>query len=145
MLAGFRSRWMIPWRGFEGFGNLASDVERLRNRQRRRVTTNPLGQGRAGNELHHQSPHIAGFFDTVNLRDVWMIERREQLRFTPEAGEAFGIAGDRRLHNLDRDLAIENRVAGLVDVAHATRPDARADVIRTDATTFEAFGDFAVE
>jgi hypothetical protein len=42
-------------------------------------------------------------------------------------------------------LPIENRIAGLVHIAHATGPDVRADVIRTEAATFEALGDFAVE
>jgi hypothetical protein len=44
-----------------------------------------------------------------------MIERREHLRFSPEAGEAVGIAGDGGQQDFDRDLAIERRVASLVD------------------------------
>ena len=82
--------------------------------------------------------YAVGVFEPVDLRDVRMIERREHLRFSPEAGEAVGIAGDGGQQDFDRDLAIERRVAGLVDLAHPARADPRRDLIRADALPLEA-------
>ena len=66
------------------------------------------------------------------------MSEREHLRFTTEAREAIGIVGNGRLQDLDRDLAIERRVAGLVDLAHPARADSRRDLIRADALPLEA-------
>jgi hypothetical protein len=145
--------------GFEGRGDLRGDAERFRQGKRRglvviisrrrrlhgRATANPLGERGTGHKLHHQRPHLAGVFEAVNLRDVRMIERREELRFAAEAGEILGIAGDGRQQDLDRDMPAEDRVAALVDLAHAAGADARLDVIGADATTREALGHVAVE
>ena len=48
-----------------------------------------------------------------------MIERREHLRFALEARQAIGIAGERRRQHLDRDVAIQLRIARAIDLAHA--------------------------
>jgi len=74
----------------------------------------------------------------VDLCDVRMIERREHLCFSPEAGEAVGIAGDGGQQDFDRDLAIERRITGLVDFAHPARADSRRYLIRADALPLEA-------
>jgi hypothetical protein len=43
------------------------------------------------------------------------------------------VAGELRGQDLDRDDAIEPRVAGPIDLAHATGPDGRDDLIRPEA------------
>jgi hypothetical protein len=62
-----------------------------------------------------------------------MIERREDLRFALESGQALRVGGERRWEHLDRDLAPEFVVVGQVHLAHPAGSDQRADLVSTDA------------
>jgi hypothetical protein len=55
----------------------------------------------------------------VDRGDVRVAERRQQLRFPPEACEPLGIGGDRLRQELERDVAPEPRVLRAPDLAHA--------------------------
>lgn len=123
-------------RGFEGVRDLRRDSERLVDGNR--PADDPIGECRALDQLHHQGVCAVGVFEPVDLRDVLMIERRKHPRLSPEAGEALGIAGNGGQQDLDRDLAIERRVAGPVDLAHPARADTRRELIRADALPLEA-------
>ena len=48
----------------------------------------------------------------------------ERLRFAREPREPFGIAGERVGQDLDRDVAIELRIARAIHLAHAAGADA---------------------
>ena len=74
----------------------------------------------------------------MDLRDVRMIEGRKELRFPAEPCEAIGIVGDGGQQDLDRDVAIQRRVAGAIDLAHPARADARRDLVHANALTLEA-------
>ncbi len=54
-----------------------------------------------------------------------------------ESGESFRIAQEDRGENLDRDVAVQLRVARPVDVSHAAGPEQRYDLIGTDALAQE--------
>ena len=75
----------------------------------------------------------ARFFKAVNVRDVRMVQRRQDLRFPLEPREAIGIIGERLRQNFQCDIATEPRVPRLVDLAHAARADWREDLIGTEA------------
>ena len=122
-------------RGLERFGDLLGDRKRLTDGDRR--ARDPIGERRALDQFHDQGSYAAGVFEAMDLRDMRMIERGEHLRFTTEAGEAIGIVGDAWQQNLDRDLAIQLRVAGSVDFAHPARADPRVDLVRADALALE--------
>ena len=62
-----------------------------------------------------------------------MIQRRERLRFALEAGEPLGVAGERVGQDLDRDVAIQLRVARAIDLAHAAGPKGGEDLVRAEA------------
>ena len=49
-----------------------------------------------------------------------MIERRKELHFLLEAGQAVRIADKGRWQNFQRDIATKLRVAGAIDFAHST-------------------------
>jgi hypothetical protein len=66
------------------------------------------------------------------MRDVWMIERRQRLRFARESRQAIGIAGKGVRQDLQRDLTIELRVPRAVDLAHPARADRRDDFVRAE-------------
>ena len=117
-------------RGFERVGDLARDRQRLRNRQR--PARDEHREVVAVHQLHHQrawSPGRAVPFEPVDVRDVGMVQRGERLRFAGEAGEAFVVRCKELGEHFDRDLTIELRVAGAIDLAHATGPERRHDFI----------------
>jgi hypothetical protein len=64
---------------------------------------------------------------------VWIVERGEDLRFTPEPREPIGIVGDERWQHFQRDVTVELGVVSAVDLAHAARADERIDRVRSDA------------
>ena len=65
-----------------------------------------------------------------------MIERGEDLRFALEAREAIGIVGEGLGQDLDRDVAIELRIARAIDLAHAAGPKGREDFVRAEASAW---------
>src|SRR5262245_35191798 len=71
-------------------------------------------------------------FETVDLRDVRVIQRRERLGFAGEAREPCGIAREQLREHLDRDLAIERRVARAIDLTQSPGAERRADDVRAD-------------
>ncbi len=105
-------------RGFECFGYLPRDVERLIERDPGSAQGH-LSERPAIDQLHYQRQHAAAFLDAVNLRDVRVVERREDVRLTLEACNAVSVAGERARQDLDGDVALETSVAGFVDFAHA--------------------------
>ena len=62
-----------------------------------------------------------------------MIQRRERLRFAREPREAIGIVREGVGQDLDRDVAIQLRVARAIHLAHAAVADRRGDFV--DAET----------
>ncbi len=86
----------------------------------------PRGERLALEVRHDEEVRAVGFADVVDAADVRMIERSDRARLALEA--QIGIAGNLGREDLDRDAAIEPRVAGLVDLAHPARARAeRAD------------------
>ena len=57
-----------------------------------------------------------------------MIQRGERLRFALEAREPVGIACEGVGQDLDRDIAIQLRIARAIHLAHAARADLGGDV-----------------
>ena len=95
MLAGFRSRWMMPcsWAASSAsaicFAMGSASSIGIGPRSMRSASVGALDQ------LHHEGrcrpPDV---FDAVELRDVGMIQRGEHLRLPLEAGQAIRIAGE---------------------------------------------------
>ena len=84
-------------------------------------TTLSLSKGRRGR-----------FFEAVDRGDVRVVQRGEHLRFAFEAREPIGIEGEGFRQDLDRDFAIELRVACAVHLTHPADADDGADLIRTE-------------
>ena len=118
-------------RRFEGFGNLLRDRQRLVERDR--AERDALRQVLTLDELHHDRTHTATFLEAVDVRDVRVIDGRQCLRFAREPREPIGVAGERVGQDLQRDVAIELRIARAEDLAHSARADAGDDFV--DAET----------
>ena len=82
----------------------------------------------AVDELQHEPVRGAGVLEAVDVTDVRVIQRREHLRFALEAREPIRIARDRCRQDFDRDVAIQLRVAGAIDFAHAAGADGGQDL-----------------
>ena len=80
-------------RGFERLRDLLRDRQRLVDRDR--PARNALRQVLALDEFHHQRTDTVGFFETVDVRDIGMIQRREGLGFAREPREPFGVVRER--------------------------------------------------
>ncbi len=89
----------------------------------------------AGHQLHHERRDLVGLFEAVHLRDVGMVERREQMRFALEPRAAIGTAGECARQDFDRDVAPELCVPRAIDLAHAARADPRLDLIDTQTAS----------
>ena len=71
-------------------------------------------------------------FETMELRDVRVIQRGERPRLALEAGQPIRVPGKDVRQDLERNLAGEPRVPRAVDLAHAARPSGE-HFVRTDA------------
>ena len=109
-------------RGFERLGNLPRDRQRVveRNRSLERCAR----RASAVDELHARARCMPSrFLEAVDRGDVRMIQRREHLRFALEPREPIRIGRERLRQDLERDVAIQPRVAGAIHLAHAARAD----------------------
>ena len=118
-------------RRFEGFGDLLRDRQRLVDRNR--PARNALRHVLTLDEFHHQRTDTVGFFETVDLRDVGMIQRCEGLGFAREPCEPLGVARERVRQDFDRDVAIQLRIAGAIHLAHTPGPKGGKDFVRAKA------------
>ena len=116
--------------GFERFGDLPRDRQCFVDRNR--SARDSLRQVLAFDEFHHQCSDTARLFQSVNVRDVRVIQRCEHLRFATESGEAIGIVGNGGKQDLDRNVAIQLRVAGAIDLTHPARTERGEDLERTE-------------
>ena len=112
--------------GFESVRDVVSDAQRLGRGDR--PITQALGQCPAGDQLHDDRARTSRrglpracrwkFFQSVDLRDVGMIQRSEDFRLTREPREAIGVAGELDGQDLQRNIAIETQIPRAIDVAH---------------------------
>ncbi len=77
-------------RRFEGFRDLLRDGQRLI--ERNRPTRDAIGQRLASHQFEDECARLTGFFEAVDLGDVRMIERRQDLRFAVQSRETIRIA-----------------------------------------------------
>jgi len=71
---------------------------------------------------HRGQAHRTFARPVIQLRDVRVIERRQRLRFTCEARQPVRIGRKRLGQHLDRDLAIELRILGAIDLPMPPAP-----------------------
>ena len=81
----------------------------------------------------HDRTHTTTLFETVDVRDVRVIDGRHRLRFEGEPRKPVGVAGERVGQDLQRDIAIELRIAGAEYLAHPARADAGDDFVDAEA------------
>ena len=106
----------LAMRLVERVGDLGGDLQRLV--ERKRPFLEARGQRLAVEMRHDEVVRAVDVPDVVDAADVRMVQRGDGPRLAFETRAQIGIAGDVTRQDLDRDGAIEARVAGLVDLAH---------------------------
>jgi len=90
-------------RGLERLGHLARDVQCFG--ERHGSALQPRGQRLPVDELHDQGSARGRVFETVDLRDVSVIQRREELRLARKPRDAVRVGCERLRQQLERDVA----------------------------------------
>ena len=85
-------------------------------------------------QFHHQRRSaVRELFEAVDGGDARVVEGGERLRFAREACESIGIAGEQLRQDLDRDVALELRIARAIHLAHSACAKFPEDLVRPDA------------
>jgi hypothetical protein len=69
----------------------------------------------------------------MNLRDVRMIERAEDLGFPLKSRKSVRIARERVGQNFNRHLALQPRIARAIHLAHTACANERDDFVRAES------------
>jgi hypothetical protein len=85
--------------------------------------------------LQHEVVDAVLMADVEQRANARVAERGDRARFTIEAISQPRIGSERRRQDLDGDGAIEPRVTGAIDLAHAARAEGRNDLIGAQAAT----------
>jgi hypothetical protein len=120
-------------RAFKCLGDLFCDRQRLINRNR--TARDAVGKRLAFDQFHHECWRVSCVFNVEDGGDVWMIERREDLRFALKPREAIRIVRQRGREDFDGDVATELCIARTIHLAHAASPDGGKDLVRSEAGT----------
>ena len=106
-------------------------LQRQVERQRSLGPRKARGQRLAVEMRHDEKADVVRFTDVVDRADVRMVERGDGAGLAFEPRARIGIGGDLGRQDFDRDRAVEPRIAGAIDLAHAARAERRDD-LRTD-------------
>ena len=93
----------------------------------------PLSERVALDQLENEALHPLADLETMNRRDVGMVQRGEQVGFALQPRRPFRITDQGLREDLDGDIPFELRIGGPVDLSHPARADAVADDVRAYA------------
>ena len=96
MLAGLRSRWTMPCSCAASSASAICRAIGSASASGSGPSRQPIGQRRALRSAPAPGACDVAVFEAVDVADVRMIERREQLRFAPEPRQPIGVGGERR-------------------------------------------------
>ncbi len=71
----------------------------------------------------------------MDLRDVGMVQRCENLRFPLKPRQSIRISGKRFGQDLERHLPVELGVGGLIDLSHPALADEGGDIVVAEWST----------
>ena len=111
----------------EAGGDLPAEVDRLGRGQR--PGREPRRERLAFQELGDEVRRAVVRAEIEDREDVRMIERARRVRLAHEALQPVGVSGEGRGQHFDRDVTIEARVPGPVDLAHAPVAERRDDLV----------------
>jgi len=87
-------------------------------------------------ELEDDTRQALGLLEPIHRGDVGMVERREEFRYALEARQPIRILRERLRQDLDRDVALQPRIARAVDLTHSARPDERDHFVDSETNAW---------
>ena len=95
----------------------------------------PLRQSLSRYELENEVVCGPGLLEPVDRRDVRVVERGEDLRFSLESGESFFVSSELVGKDLDRYVAPELSISCPIDFAHPAFADGLDDLVVGELVT----------
>jgi hypothetical protein len=83
-------------------------------------------------QFEHERLDTIGLFEPMDRGDVGVIQGRERLGFALEPRDAVGVSREVLGQDLQRNVAIELRIARAIDHAHPALAEWRKDFIGAD-------------
>ncbi len=120
-------------RGLQRFGDLLRDGDRFIDRDC--TIVDPIGEGWPFHELHHQSRDSPAALESIDRRNVGMVQRGQHFGLALEPGEAVGILRDRFRQDLDGDGPLQAGVGGAIHLAHAAFAEEADDFMGSQTGT----------
>ena len=103
-----------------GLVERVGDLDGVRQRavERQRALLEAIGERLAFQILQYQISGPILMAHVVQRADVWMIQRGDGMGLAVKAFAELWVTRELRRQDLDRDRAVEARIAGFVDLAH---------------------------
>ncbi len=140
--SGFTSRCTKPARcAASSACSTGSRIVSACSGESRPYSAQDVAHGAAGDVLHDEVDDVAVLALVVDGDDVRVGQPRGRLRLAHEAGHERGVLGEARVHDLERDRAVEAEVRGLVHGGHAAAREPGLDAVaRVDDPAHEGVG-----
>ena len=132
MFAGFKSRCTMPRSCAASSASAICRAMASTSLNGIGPSRNPIGQRWPIHQFEDERERAARFLESVDLRDVRMTQGGQEFGFALEPGQAIRIGGEGFRQDLDRDIALQTRVACLVHLAHSPCADGGEDVVWAD-------------
>ena len=117
-------------RAGQGVADLDQDVE---HRAEVAVAGDAVAQGFPGHEFHGDVVALLVAPELVDVEDVRMVERRGRLCLALESRDGAAILREIFRQDLDGHVALQARVVGTINLAHAARADPGGDLVDAEA------------
>ena len=114
-------------RRLEPLGDLPTHVDGLVDGQRSALQ--PRLEVLARHELHREEACVAHLVDAEDPGDVRVVQRRERLGLALETPQPLVVLGEVLGQHFDRNIALEARVFGAIDLAHPSGPEGTEDLV----------------
>ena len=85
---------------------------------RNRASHNPVGKRHSGRQFHYQEVLSAGFLESMNRRNVGMIQRGEYARLSLQEGQPLAVVRDRLGQKFDRHASPQLQIRRLINLTH---------------------------
>src|SRR5262245_32757271 len=120
-------------RRFERIRDLSYDPQRFI--QWNRPPFQAFGESLTLDQLHDDASGAVCLFEAVDLGDVGMVHRSQELRFSSKAGETIRILRKMIWQEFQRYVALQLRIAGAKDHTHTSFTQWRSDFVWADPCT----------
>src|SRR5262249_45355336 len=114
-------------------GDLSADAQSLSRLERR--LAQPFGKRGTRHQLENQKVNAARLLESVDRRDVGMIQGSQQPRLALEPCQPLRIARKGLRQNLDRHVASEHGIGGAVHLPHAALAQFRFNPVMAQSLT----------